>query len=86
MTGMRPRVPIAALTAALLLDGGRLAAQCALCSESISSGSKPGGGDPAVAFSVGVLILLGVLAFLAAGFVAMVFYAARGADRRHVDA
>jgi hypothetical protein len=86
MIRMRLRAPIAFLTAALLLAGGSLPAQCALCSESISSGSKPGGGDPAVAFSLGVLILLGILACLAAGFVAMVFHAARGADRRHLDA
>jgi hypothetical protein len=53
-----------------------------MCTESLAAGKKPGGGDPAIAFSVGVLILLGVLAVLAGGFVTMVFYAARGEDGR----
>lgn len=72
---MRPRA--SALTAVLLLAAAPLAAQCAMCGESIAAANKEGGADPALAFSMGVLVLLGVVFSLAGGFVLMVVRAAR---------
>ncbi|HVR75975.1 MAG TPA: hypothetical protein VMT52_16710 [Planctomycetota bacterium] len=53
-------------------------AQCAMCGESLRSGT--GGGDPAYGFSVGVLVMLGVVLLVAGGFVTLVVVAARGED------
>ena len=63
------------LAFALLAAAGPLAAQCAMCGESIANAKKDGGADPALAFSLGVLVLLGVLFSLAGGLVFMIFKA-----------
>ena len=74
---MLPRSKTAALIPALLAACGPLAAQCAMCGESIANANKDGGADPALAFSLGVLVLLGVLFSLAGGLVFMISRAAQ---------
>jgi hypothetical protein len=74
---MRHRTRIAGLAIALLAAAGPLSAQCAMCGESVAQGSKGGGADPALAFSLGVLVLLGVVFSLAGGLVFMISRAAR---------
>ena len=63
------------LASAFLAACGPLAAQCAMCGESIANAKKEGGADPALAFSLGVIVLLGVLFSLAGGLVLMIFKA-----------
>ena len=65
------------LASALLAATAPLAAQCAMCGESIANANKEGGADPALAFSLGVLVLLGVLFSLAGGLVFMISRAAQ---------
>ena len=72
---MAPRSRTIGLVFALLAASAPLAAQCAMCGESVAQAKKDGGADPALAFSLGVLVLLGVLFSLAGGLVLMIFRA-----------
>ncbi len=72
ITPMTLQTRMAGLASALLAACGPLAAQCAMCGESIANSKKEGGADPALAFSLGVLVLLGILFSLAGGLVLMI--------------
>jgi len=74
---MSYRSRVIGLVTVLLAAGAPLAAQCAMCGESIANSKKEGGADPALAFSLGVLVLLGILFSLAGGLVLMISRAAR---------
>jgi hypothetical protein len=80
MISPRVLVRLAFLAAGTLLAGaGPLLAQCAMCGEALANADKSGGGDPALGFSWGILVLLGFVACLATGLGGFIAYAARGA-------